>query len=94
MIPLNEYEKLVDDSIKKQSKLNLQQYKQIRDLYKDVAKNLQVKANKAKKGSLAERWAKDYKKAVRAQIKEMDTVIEGIISENIKRVLKMLLPYN
>lgn len=81
---MNEYEKLVDDARKKQSKLNLEQYKQIRDLYKDVAKSLQVKANKAKKGSLTERWAKDYKKAVKAQIKQMNEVIEAVVSKNIK----------
>lgn len=85
MIPLNEYEKLIYNSRKKQSQLNLEQYKQIRDLYKDVAKSLQVKANKAKKGSLTERWAKDYKKAMRAQVKQMNAVIEDIISENIKK---------
>lgn len=85
MIALNEYEKLIDSSRKKQSKLNIEQYKYIRDLYKDVSKSLEVKANKAKRGSLTERWAKDYKKAVRAQIKQMNIVLKSTISENMKK---------
>ncbi|MEY7998618.1 hypothetical protein AB8U03_00130 [Clostridium sp. Mt-5] len=82
---MNEYEKLIDDSRKKQSKLNIEQYKQIRDLYRDVAKSLQVKANKAKKGSLTERWAKDYKKAVKAQIEQMSIVLKSVVSENMRK---------
>ncbi|MBV4417311.1 hypothetical protein [Clostridium tyrobutyricum] len=82
---MNEYEKIIDDSRKKQSKLNIEQYKNIRDLYKDVSKSLQVKANKAKKGSLTEKWTKDYKKAVRAQIKQMNIVLKATISENMKK---------
>ena len=82
---MNEYEKLIYNSRKKQSKLNLEQYKKIINLYRDVAKSLQVKANKAKKGSVTERWAKDYKKAVKAQIKQMNEVIEALISGNIKK---------
>lgn len=82
---LNNYEKLIEESKKKQMELNLDQYKQIRNLYIDVAKSLQVKANKAKKGSLTERWAKDYTKSVISEIKQMNIVLEGIISENIKK---------
>jgi len=85
VIPLNEYEKLIYDSRNKQSQLNLEQYKQVRDLYRDVAKSLQVKANKARKGSLTERWAKDYKKAIRSQIKQMNIVLKATISENMKK---------
>lgn len=82
---LNDYQKLIEESKRKQLELNLEQYKQIRDLYIDTAKSLQVKANKAKKGSLTERWAKDYRKAVNEEIKQMNTVLESIISENIKK---------
>lgn len=82
---MNKYEKLIEDSRKKQSKLTLNQYKKIRDLYRDVAKSLETKANKAKKGSLTERWAKDYKKAVRTQIKQMNSVLKNIVSENIEK---------
>lgn len=82
---MNEYEKLIEEAKNKQNNLTLDQYKQIRNLYTDVAKSLQVKANKAKKGSLTERWAKDYRKAVKAQIKQMNIILKDNISENMKK---------
>lgn len=79
----NEYLLLVEEAKKKQIKLNNKQIKQIRNLYLEVAKNLEIKANKVKKGSLIERWVKDYKKAVEQEIRRINGVLFTQISDSI-----------
>ncbi|HBC97358.1 MAG TPA: hypothetical protein DC034_11270, partial [Clostridium sp.] len=79
----NEYLLLVEEARKRQIKLNNKQIKRIRNLYREVAKNLEVKANKAKKGSLTERWIKDYKKAVEQEIRRINGVLFTQISDSI-----------
>lgn len=81
---MNEYKKLIKEARENRNKLTRKQYKQIRNLYKEAAKDLKIKSNKARKGSLTERWAKDYRKAVRAKVKEMNKILESTIEENIK----------
>lgn len=80
---MNEYQRLIKQARGNRDKLTKKQFKQIRDLYKEAAKDLQVKANEAKKGSLTERWAKDYKKAVKSQIKQINKILFKQIVENI-----------
>lgn len=79
----NEYLPFIEEAKKKQIKLNNKQMKQIRDLYADVAKNLQVKANNARKGSLTDRWVNDYKKAVEQEMKRIDKILFSQISDSI-----------
>lgn len=71
----NEYLELVQKSRENQQQLIEEQYKEIRKLYKDVAKDLKVKASKAKKNSLTERWIKDYRKAIKASIRDINKAL-------------------
>ena len=81
---MNEYQRLIKEARENRDKLTRSQLKQIRDLYKEAAKNLRIKANKARKGSLTERWLKDYSKVVRSKVKEMNKMLKSIIEENMK----------
>ncbi|WP_406541602.1 hypothetical protein [Clostridium ljungdahlii] len=81
---MNEYQSLIKEARENRDKLTRNQFKQIRDLYKEAAKDLKIKANKARKGSLTERWLKDYSKAVRSKVKEMNKMLKSIIEENMK----------
>ncbi|OAA93017.1 hypothetical protein [Clostridium coskatii] len=81
---MNEYQRLIKEARENRDKLTINQFRQIRDLYKEAAKDLKIKANKARKGSLTERWLKDYSKAVRAKVKEINKMLKSIIEENVK----------
>ena len=81
---MNEYQRLIKEARENRDKLTKNQFKQIRDLYKEATKDLKIKANKARKGSLTERWLKDYSKAVRSKVKEMNKMLKSIIEENMK----------
>ena len=81
---MNEYQRLIKEARENRDKLTRNQFKQIRDLYKEAAKGLKIKANKARKDSLTERWAKDYSKAVREKIKEINKILKPSIEENMK----------
>lgn len=64
-------------------KLTRKQYKQIKNLYKEAAKDLKIKSDKARKGSLTERWAKDYRKAVKSEISQVNKILFKQILDNI-----------
>lgn len=64
-------------------KLTRKQYKQIKNLYKEAAKDLKIKSDKARKGSLTERWAKDYRKAVKSEIRQVNKILFKQILDNI-----------
>lgn len=81
----NEYLKLVEESRKKQSKLTEDQYKQIRKLYRDAAKDLKIKANKANKGSLTQGWLKDYRKSILSDLKDINKILEDKIEINMQQ---------
>ncbi len=68
-----------------QNRANLtrKQYKQIKNLYKEAAKDLKIKSDKARKGSLTERWAKDYRKAVKSEIRQVNKILFKQILDNI-----------
>jgi hypothetical protein len=82
---MNEYQKLIKKARENRDKLTRKQFKQIRDLYKEAAKDMKVKANKAKKGSLTKRWAEDYRKALKSQIKQINKTLFKQTLENILR---------
>lgn len=90
----NEYLPFIEEAKKKQIKLNNKQMKQIRDLYADVAKNLQVKANNARKGSLTDRWVNDYKKAVEQEMKRIDKILFSQISDSILESASIPIEFN
>lgn len=80
---MNEYQKMIKESMQNRDNLTRKQYKQIKNLYKEAAKDLKVKSDKARKGSLTERWAKDYRKAVKSEIKQVNTILFKQILDNI-----------
>lgn len=81
----NEYLELVQKSRKSQQQLTIEQYKKIRKMYKDIAAELKVKASKANKGSLTERWIKNYRKSILAYIEELNKILKGEIEEGIEK---------
>lgn len=76
--------KLINEARKKQLKLTQKEYLEIKKLYKDVAKELKTKSSKANKGSLTERWLKDYQKAIEEQIKQLNKILYVKNKESIK----------
>ncbi|MBV4441142.1 phage head morphogenesis protein [Clostridium tyrobutyricum] len=80
---MNEYQKMIKESMKNRDSLTRKQYKQIKNLYKEAAKDLKIKSDKARKGSLTERWAKDYRKAVKSEIKQVNKILFKQILDNI-----------
>lgn len=80
---MNEYLDLVEEARKKQIKLTEEQYKYIRDLYVTAANNLKKNTARAPKGSLSERWLKDYRQAISQEIDELNKLLEGKITDNL-----------
>lgn len=80
---MNEYQKMIKESMENRDKLTRKQYKQIKNLYKEAAKDLKIKSDKARKGSLTERWAKDYRKAVKSEISQVNKILFKQILDNI-----------
>lgn len=69
--------------MKNRDSITRKQYKQIKNLYKEAAKDLKIKSDKARKGSLTERWAKDYRKAVKSEIRQVNKILFKQILDNI-----------
>lgn len=81
----NEYLNLVEIARNKQLSISLEQYNQIRKLYKDIADELKMRANKAKNRSLSQGWLKDYKKVINLKLKEMDKILQTQIKSSIEK---------
>jgi SPP1 gp7 family putative phage head morphogenesis protein len=81
----NEYLKLVQKSRENQQQLTLEQYKKIRKMYKDIASELKVKASKANKGSLTERWLKDYRESILSYISELNKNLKKEIESDMEK---------
>ncbi|MBU3155170.1 hypothetical protein [Clostridium estertheticum] len=79
----NEYLKLVAAAQKKRIEITKDSIKQIRDLYKDVAKDLSKRARSASKGSLNQRWLKDYGKQLKSDIKELNKILKPDIENSM-----------
>ena len=79
----NEYLKLVDAAQSKRIKITKDSIKQTRNLYKDVAKDLSKRARSANKGSLNERWLKDYERQLKSDIKELNKMLKPNIESSM-----------
>ncbi|MBU3185648.1 hypothetical protein [Clostridium estertheticum] len=79
----NEYLKLVAAAQGKRIKITKDSIRQTRDLYKDVAKDLSKRARGASKGSLNERWLKDYVKQLKSGIKELNKILKPNIENSM-----------
>ncbi|APC41068.1 hypothetical protein [Clostridium estertheticum] len=79
----NEYLNLVLAAQNKRIEITKDSIKQTRDLYKDVAKDLNRRAKTANKGSLNERWLKDYEKQLKLDIKELNKLLKPNIEKSM-----------
>ncbi|WP_096635829.1 polymorphic toxin type 50 domain-containing protein [Clostridium cochlearium] len=80
---MNEYLELVDKAQKQRIILTKKQMKNIRDLYRDVAKDLGKRAKRANKDSLSERWLLDYQKQFKKDIKELNKILRKDIEDSM-----------
>ncbi|NOH14862.1 hypothetical protein [Clostridium cochlearium] len=80
---MNEYLELVDKAQKQRIMLTKKQIKNIRDLYRDVAKDLGKRAKRANKDSLSERWLLDYQKQFKKDIKELNKILKIDIEDSM-----------
>lgn len=80
---MNEYLKLVAKAQEQRIMLTKKQIKNIRDLYRDVAKDLGKRSKKANKDSLSERWLLDYQKQFKKDIKELNKIFKKDIEYSI-----------
>lgn len=85
MLLNNEYLNLVEIARNKRLSISLEQYNEIRKLYKDVANELKIRASKAKNKSLSQGWLKDYKKVINIKLKEMDKILQPQIENSIEK---------
>ncbi|MCB2300385.1 hypothetical protein [Clostridium tagluense] len=84
MIKINdEYLKLVAVAQSKRMKITKESKRQIINLYKDVAKDLNRRAMNASKGSLNERWLKSYLKQLKSDIKELNKSLKPSIENSM-----------
>lgn len=85
----NEYLELIKQAKNKEIKLTKESYKQIQQIYKDVAKDLLIKSKKTNKKSLSERWLKDYRKAIKRALSEINKILNKNITDKIKKSAKL-----
>lgn len=79
-----DYLRMVEENRRKHLRLTKRQYKLIRDLFEDAAKELEEKALKAKQGSLTQRWALDYKKSAKETVKSLTKQLKTQILADMK----------
>lgn len=80
---MNEYLELVEEAQNERIKLTKERVKSIRDLYRDLAKDLNRKAKGANKGSLNERWLLDYQKQFKNDIKQLNKILKRDIESSM-----------
>jgi hypothetical protein len=83
VIPLNDYLKMVEEAQKKRIDLNKKQVKKIKKMYSEIAKNLEKKLQHTNKGTLTERWLKDYQKQFKTEIMNLNKMLEQDIIETM-----------
>lgn len=79
----SEYLDLVKKAQEKKIVLVKKQKKYIKDLYGDVASELDKKVKKSSENSLTERWLKDYRKQFKKQIKVLNNELKQNIEESM-----------
>lgn len=77
---LNEYLKLIDEAQKKRLKLTNDQIYQIKNMYNDISRDLIARARGAPKGSMTERWLRDYRRQFRTDISKLNDILEKNIT--------------
>lgn len=83
-----EYLKLLKDAETKRNKLTKQTQREIRNLFLDVAKELEKKALKATPGSLEERWALEYLKSIKGDLDVIQKEIYKSTKQKVEDVVK------
>lgn len=72
---MNEYLKLVEEAQKKRLDLTRKQTYRIRNLYRDIARDLEKRIKQAPKNSLNERWLMDYQRQFKSSIKYLNKAL-------------------
>ncbi|WFD12004.1 hypothetical protein [Tepidibacter hydrothermalis] len=83
-----EYQRFANEARKKQLKLIKKDYIFIRDIFKDASKRLEIKAVKAKSGSLTKRFTLDYKKAIEESLIEVRKQLYNNNKKSIEEAAK------
>ncbi|MCT4507931.1 MAG: hypothetical protein N4A48_04095 [Tepidibacter sp.] len=84
----SEYQRFANEARKNQLKLIKKDYTLIREIFKDASKDLEIKAVKAKSGSLTKRFALDYKKAIEESLREVRKQLHGNNKKSIEEAAK------
>ncbi len=82
---LGNYPNLVKEAQKKRLEITHQQSREIAQLYKDCANDLEREISKHSEKSLSSRWLKDYSRVLRENSKELYQKIENIVTQSIMR---------
>lgn len=82
------YKKLILEARKKKLKIYKSSYREIIKIYQDVAKELDLKALKSKRGSLTEKVALDYKKQIDKTLKDLRKVLYSKHKGNFEAAAK------
>ncbi|AKA70142.1 hypothetical protein [Clostridium scatologenes] len=78
-----EYLELVNEARNKQIKLTQQNYKDLKDIFKQASKELSIKSSSAKNKSLTKRFLQDYIKQLRKITKSISSESEKSIEDSI-----------
>lgn len=87
---LGNYPDLVKEAQKKRLEITNQQRREIAQLYKDCANDLEREISKHSEKSLSNRWLKDYSRALRENSKEMYQKIENTVTQSIMRTADLV----
>lgn len=87
----SEYLKLVEEASNKKMKITKQMEKEIRDVYREVARDLEKKLAKANPNSLNERWLYDYKKSLE---REIDSITKSLYKSNKQKIEQVIKATN
>jgi hypothetical protein len=82
---LNEYLKLVDEAQKKRLKLTNDQIYQIKNMYNDISRDLIARARAEPKGSMTERWLRDFRRQFRTDISKLNDILEKNITGSMEQ---------
>lgn len=83
----SEYRKLVDEASKKKLRVTKQIEKEIRETYRNVAKNLEGKLVKISSNTLSEKWLFDYKKQLD---REIDKITKGLYKSVKTKMIEII----